>query len=57
MVQRLKDKDEGGKINYVEFLQKLGVTVSPGDVEGVSTQIHDGSNKAEIKRIGDQIAR
>ena len=53
MVSRVKDQADG-RISYVEFLQNLGVTVSPGDLEGVSTQIHNGNIKSETKRLNDQ---
>ena len=53
MVSRVKDRADG-KISYVEFLQNLGVTVSPGDLEGVSTQIHNNNIKSETRRLNDQ---
>ena len=49
--------DQSGKVNYVDFLIRLGVTVKPGDLDGLSTQIFDGSNQAEAKRIHDQVYR
>ena len=46
-----------GKVNYVEFLSKLGVSVQPGDLQGLSTQIHQGSLEAEGKRVDEQTHR
>ena len=56
LVSRVTDQKDG-KVSYVEFLLKLGVSVKPGDLEGLSTQIFDGSNKAEEKRMNDQVMR
>ncbi|CAH1799481.1 unnamed protein product [Owenia fusiformis] len=56
MVLRCEERDDE-KVNYVEFMEKLGVDVKPGDVIGLSTQITDGSSAAETKRLQDQIYR
>ncbi len=56
MVSRVKDQKDG-KVNYVEFLQLLNVTMSPGDVEGVSTQIYHNSISAEEKRLSEHRTR
>ena len=46
-----------GKINYIEFLERLNIDVSPGDLLGLSKQIADGSDKAELRRLDDQYKR
>uniref|UniRef100_A0A2C9KUP1 EF-hand domain-containing protein n=1 Tax=Biomphalaria glabrata TaxID=6526 RepID=A0A2C9KUP1_BIOGL len=56
LINRCSDFKDG-KVNYMEFLTRLGVDISPGDVTGVSAQITDGSNLAELKRNMDQINR
>ena len=37
------DADYNGYVDHGEFLQRLGVDISPGDVNGVSNQITKGS--------------
>lgn len=56
MLVRCTDQ-ANGKVNYVEFLEKMNVDVTPGDLKGLSTQIFDGSNERESIRLGDQITR
>ncbi|XP_023929939.1 EF-hand calcium-binding domain-containing protein 6 [Lingula anatina] len=41
------------KVNYVEFMIRLGVDVKPGDVVGLSTQITEGSKQEELRRATD----
>ena len=36
-----------GQLNYREFLVKLGVTIKPGDLVGVSTQIQNSSDQTQ----------
>ena len=57
LVQTVSAPDEGdsdpvndGKVSYMRFLHKLGVTIKPGDIEGISTQIHQSSNQTEVQR-------
>ena len=56
MMSRMEDVD-GEKVNYVEWLGKLGVDVKPGDITGLSTQIFNSHNTEMDKRYNDQIAR
>ena len=56
MMSRMEDVD-GEKVNYVEWLAKLGVDVKPGDITGLSTQIFNSHNTEMDKRYNDQIAR
>ena len=56
MLERLED-NSGGKVNYTEFMEKLGVVISPGDLDGLSTQIHERSHKAEAERLQDLIQK
>jgi len=56
MMRRLTDT-EGDKVNYVEWLSKLGVDVQPGDLTGISTQIFNSHNKEMDQRYNDQQAR
>ena len=51
------EEHENRKINYTEFLVKLGVSVKPGDILGLSTQITEGSEDREQIRRSDQAAR
>jgi len=46
-----------GRVNYVEFIEKLGVDIRPGDLQGLSTQIYDGSHERENDRVGEQVIR
>ncbi|XP_069133814.1 EF-hand calcium-binding domain-containing protein 6-like isoform X1 [Argopecten irradians] len=56
MLQRCSDCGNG-RVNYVEFLEKLNVDVTPGDLLGLSTQIHEESHVREDFRCRDQIER
>ena len=56
MMSRMEDVD-GEKVNYVEWLAKLGVDVKPGDITGLSTQIFNSHNTEMDKRYNEQIAR
>ncbi|OWF48504.1 EF-hand calcium-binding domain-containing protein 6 [Mizuhopecten yessoensis] len=56
MLQRCEDCGNS-KVNYVEFLEKLHVDVTPGDLLGLSTQIHDESHVRENFRCRDQLDR
>lgn len=56
MISRIEDR-EGDKVNYVEWLAKLGVDVRPGDITGLSTQIYNSHNTEMDKRYNDQIMR
>ncbi|XP_006816237.1 EF-hand calcium-binding domain-containing protein 6-like [Saccoglossus kowalevskii] len=49
----LCDESEDGKIMFAEFLDRLGVDISPGDLYGTSTQIHVNSELAEVTRRAD----
>ncbi|XP_077999888.1 EF-hand calcium-binding domain-containing protein 6-like isoform X2 [Glandiceps talaboti] len=42
-----------GKVIFAEFLEKLGVDVSPGDLYGTSTLIHYSSELTEAQRQAD----
>jgi hypothetical protein len=44
-------------VNYVEFLEALKVDVRPGDLIGLSHQIHTGCDEREAIRMGDQMIR
>ena len=57
LVSRIKDKSEDGKVSYIEFFTRLGVTIKPGDLEGLSTQITKGSEEAEQLRNSDLVNR
>ncbi|KAL4233424.1 EF-hand calcium-binding domain-containing protein 6 [Mactra antiquata] len=52
MLNRCNNRTET-EVNYVEFLEKLKVDVKPGDVEGLSTQIFNGSIEREVQRRED----
>ncbi|XP_052809717.1 EF-hand calcium-binding domain-containing protein 6-like isoform X2 [Mya arenaria] len=52
MISRCEDRTES-KVNYVQFLEKLKVDVRPGDLNGLSTQIFDGSHDRERRRQDD----
>jgi hypothetical protein len=52
MLNRCEDRTDS-QVNYVEFLEKLKVDVKPSDLEGLSTQIFNGSIEREIKRQED----
>ena len=54
MMTRITEKDDIGKVNYVEFLLQLNVIVKPGDLTGVSTQIQRGSDQTQEKHSQDQ---
>ena len=56
MLNRCEDKTDR-MVNYVEFLEKLKVDVSPGDLGGLSTQIFEGSNEREKNRQQDLLYR
>lgn len=56
MMSHIRDV-EGEKVNYVEWLSRLGVDVKPGDISGLSTQIFNAHNKEMDKRYDDQTAR
>lgn len=55
-MDRVSDKEDG-RVSYVELLLLLGVTIQPGDLEGVSTQIQHSSDKTEEKHHNDQDAK
>ena len=42
-----------GRVNYREFLTRIGVTIKPGDLQGVSTQIQDGSDQTQDQMQAD----
>ncbi|XP_066264763.1 EF-hand calcium-binding domain-containing protein 6-like isoform X1 [Branchiostoma lanceolatum] len=46
-----------GNIAFGEFLAKLGVDAKPGDLQGLSTQVHEESYAREERRISDQNLR
>ncbi|KAH3735163.1 hypothetical protein DPMN_041624, partial [Dreissena polymorpha] len=52
MIGRCTDRTET-HVNYVEFLEKLQVDVRPGDLQGLSTQIFEGSHERERRRQDD----
>ena len=54
---RGEEDEDDGKVSYLPFLQRLGVTIRPGDLEGLSTQIYDDSNVREIQRRAGQSYR
>lgn len=56
MLSRCKDNVDGA-VNYIEFLENLNVDVRPGDLVGLSHQIHTGCDQREAIRIGDQMIR
>lgn len=56
MLSRCKENADG-KVNYVEFLEALKVDVRPGDLIGLSHQIHTGCDEREAIRMGDQMIR
>ncbi|CAL1541366.1 unnamed protein product [Lymnaea stagnalis] len=56
LITRCTDFKEG-KVNYMEFLARLGVDVRPGDIHGVSSQIMESSGRAEVMRNIDLINR
>ncbi|KAK3098848.1 hypothetical protein FSP39_023679 [Pinctada imbricata] len=45
------------KVNYIEFLERLKVDVVPGDLIGLSTQIHQGSDEREAVRMHNHMSR
>ena len=56
-MNKLENHDDKGRVNYVEFFTTLGVSVRPGDLEGLSTQITQ-DNQDEVGRLhSDQYAR
>ena len=56
MLKRCNDCTNN-KVNYIEFLERLKVDVVPGDLTGLSTQIHQGSDEREAVRMGNHMAR
>lgn len=56
MMAKIEDT-QGDKVNYVEWLAKLGVDVQPGDITGLSTQIFNSHNQQMDQRFNDQQAR
>ena len=57
LMNKLEDRDDKGRVSYVEFFTGLGVNIRPGDLEGLSTQITQ-ENEAEVERLHeDQYAR
>ncbi|XP_035663860.1 EF-hand calcium-binding domain-containing protein 6-like [Branchiostoma floridae] len=46
-----------GNIAFGEFLAKLGVDAKPGDLQGLSTQVHEESYAREERRRSDQNLR
>ncbi|XP_039599353.1 EF-hand calcium-binding domain-containing protein 6-like, partial [Polypterus senegalus] len=46
-----------GEIFYKQFLDSLGVSVQPGDLAGVSTQVSEGSQQREEERRADHSER
>ena len=48
---------EDNKVDYVDFLNMLQVTVKPGDMHGLSTMVQESSNEAEQKRGEEQLSR
>lgn len=56
MMSHIRDT-EGDKVNYIEWLARLGVDIKPGDIAGLSTQIFNSHNEEMEKRFGDQVAR
>ncbi|XP_053398276.1 EF-hand calcium-binding domain-containing protein 6-like [Mercenaria mercenaria] len=52
MLCRCEDRTDS-QVNYVEFLEKLKVDVKPSDLNGLSTQIFNGSIEREFKRQED----
>lgn len=54
LVSRVEDKNEQGKLSYVEFFSRLGVTVQPGDTEGLSTQIQQSHDYEAARHAADQ---
>ena len=56
MMSKIEDV-QGDKVNYVEWLAKLGVDVKPGDITGLSTQIFNSHNDEMNKRFTDQLTR
>lgn len=52
MLSRCEDRSDS-QVNYVEFLDKLKVDVKPSDLEGLSTQIFNGSLDREALRQED----
>ncbi|KAK6168917.1 hypothetical protein SNE40_020073 [Patella caerulea] len=46
-----------GRVSYIEFLERLNVTVSPGDLDGLSSQIYAGNQLSEHQRLTDHINR
>ena len=57
LMSRLDDVSEDGRVGYVQFLLGLGVSIQPGDLEGLSTQIQDQSKTTELKHKEDQEAK
>ena len=49
-----EDEEDDGKVAYLPLLQRLGVTIRPGDLEGVSTQIYDDHNVRELRHRAGQ---
>ena len=53
LLSRLENQTNG-KVNYIEFMTILGVSVKPGDLKGLSAQILEGSVNRERERQQDQ---
>ena len=55
MTNRRYDADYNGYVDHAEFLQRLGVDISPGDVNGVSNQITKGSEDEIYRHHHNQL--
>jgi len=51
------DADYNGYVDHAEFLQRLGVDISPGDVNGVSNQITKGSEDEIYRHHHNQLMK
>ena len=57
LVGKVEDQRENGTISYVEFLIRLGVDVKPGDIVGLSTQIHEASEHTRAIHLHGQVVK
>ena len=57
MCEQVRDEADDNKVPYLPFLQRLDITIRPGDIEGLSTQIHDSSEHTELRRKAGQNMR
>lgn len=46
--------NENGKIKYEDFFNKLGVTVQPGDLQGLSHQISQENQDTVVRLHNEQ---